>query len=470
MNYAKVIWATLLAVFVLFNSAFASKIEVDDSFDFKLAFDFAFSNNIDTLVLITSGGVYTTTDTVYLQVRHPMTIIAAPGLAQKPIITNSDANGTNLEMIRIHDDFTVEGVIFDGGHPVSHGMKYAMRVGPGPDGFPLPKVGLNVTIRDCDFVNLYQNKDLASDGHGFYFLKDVDAGTVRIEDCTFANTGYEAIRMSETEKYVIDRVVDTLIVRNTTFTNIDAEAIRFYADLDTATEDAYALFENLTVNGSATRMMFVKNNQNTIARNIIVTNSRQSGHGRDDYVMQIQQNGSHISHVDTFNVNSFTSPPTASGRVSGTKGATVDTTTVYGFDPEYANAALMDYTLSSTSPVCNLGHDGGPLGDRRWGGDCPPVGIEEPRPYINDFYLRQNYPNPFNPSTIISYFLPKSADVSLRIYDVRGSLVETIVNSVQAAGEHQFTWNAEGYAAGVYMYTLKVGGDKAETRKMILLK
>ena len=453
------------------NPLFASKIEVDDQFDFKLAMDFAFNNMIDSLVLVTDGGVYTTTDTVYFQVKHPLTIVAAPGLTNKPILTHSDANGTQLEIFRVHNDFVVEGVVFDGGHPATHGMKYAIRVGEGPDGFPQPKVGLNVTIRNCDFVNFYEDKDLSKDGHGFYFLTGVDAGTIRIEDCSFANTGYEAIRISETEKYPIDRALDSLIVRNCTFTNIDAECIRFYADLDTSTQDAYALFENLTVNASATRMMFVKNNRGTIARNILVTNSRESGHGRDDYVLQIQELGSVVSHIDTFNVNSFTAPEPGSGRISATKGGTVDSSTVYGYDPNYADPGNLDYTLANNSQVCNKGFGGVAISDQRWAGNCDAVGIDDDR--FNtpvEFYLRQNYPNPFNPGTVISYFLPKNGAVVLRVFDITGAEVTTLVNEIQSAGEQQVTYDASGLTSGVYFYRLDVNGVTSETRKMMLLK
>ena len=115
-----------------------------------------------------------------------------------------------------------------------------------------------------------------------YFLKGVIAGTVIVEDCIIQNTGDEAIRMTETEKFAAERVLDTLIVRNTTFTNIDAECIRFYADTDTATADAYVLLENLTINNSATRVMYIKNNQYATARNIIVSNARLPGSDRQD--------------------------------------------------------------------------------------------------------------------------------------------------------------------------------------------
>lgn len=89
--------------------------------------------------------------------------------------------------------------------------------------------------------------------------------------------------------------------------------------------------------------------------------------------------------------------------------------------------------------------------------------------------LRQNYPNPFNPVTTITYDLPATAEVTLTVYDVLGKTVRTIVpGQVQAAGEHNATWDAtddagQRVASGVYLYVLDTG-DSRMTRRMTLLK
>ncbi len=98
-------------------------------------------------------------------------------------------------------------------------------------------------------------------------------------------------------------------------------------------------------------------------------------------------------------------------------------------------------------------------------------GIETPR---GDFALDANFPNPFNPNTTIRYNLPQPAYVELRIYDVRGALVRTLVAEHQAAGEKQVVWDGRldsglQAASGVYFYQLRT--DKFNrTRKMILLR
>lgn len=85
------------------------------------------------------------------------------------------------------------------------------------------------------------------------------------------------------------------------------------------------------------------------------------------------------------------------------------------------------------------------------------------------FALHQNYPNPFNPSTVISYRLPRRTHVELTVYNLRGEEVRTLVDQSQSAGEHKVEFTAINLANGVYVYTLKAGGQSL-VRKLVLLK
>ena len=86
-----------------------------------------------------------------------------------------------------------------------------------------------------------------------------------------------------------------------------------------------------------------------------------------------------------------------------------------------------------------------------------------------EFGLSPAYPNPFNPSTTISYQLPAPGSVLLAIYNVNGQLIEELVSSMQEAGYHQITWNADSQPSGLYFVRM-TAGDYVSTQKMLLLK
>jgi len=94
--------------------------------------------------------------------------------------------------------------------------------------------------------------------------------------------------------------------------------------------------------------------------------------------------------------------------------------------------------------------------------------------------LEQNYPNPFNPSTTIKYSIPNvetlratSQQVTLKIYDILGREVITLVNKQQKAGSYEVQFDASGLTSGIYFYKLNSGtsaGSVTKSMKMILLK
>ncbi len=93
---------------------------------------------------------------------------------------------------------------------------------------------------------------------------------------------------------------------------------------------------------------------------------------------------------------------------------------------------------------------------------------------LNSF---QNYPNPFNPTTNITFRIAEFGFVSLKIYDILGNEVATLINEEKLPGEYRVSFNASGLSSGIYFYKLRVGnsstGSKqvlSETKKMILLR
>jgi hypothetical protein len=115
------------------------------------------------------------------------------------------------------------------------------------------------------------------------------------------------------------------------------------------------------------------------------------------------------------------------------------------------------------------------------------LSADEPSAIVNDFKLEQNYPNPFNPSTKIKFTIPsviasvtkQSQLITLKIYDVLGNEIATLVNEELSPGEYEVEFSAKGGSAsggnaysltsGMYFYTLRAG-DFVQTKKMVLLR
>jgi len=85
------------------------------------------------------------------------------------------------------------------------------------------------------------------------------------------------------------------------------------------------------------------------------------------------------------------------------------------------------------------------------------------------YLLEQNYPNPFNPTTKIKFAIPKSSFINLKIYDILGREVATLINEDKPSGTYEETWNTANVSSGVYFYQLK-SGNYIQTKKMILFK
>ena len=103
-----------------------------------------------------------------------------------------------------------------------------------------------------------------------------------------------------------------------------------------------------------------------------------------------------------------------------------------------------------------------------------PVGVTQKDFQPASYNLFQNYPNPFNPSTVISYSIPKSSNVTLKIYDVLGREVKTLVSTEQVNGLHSIQWNGDNnygsrVSSGIYLYRIEAG-DFIQTKKMLLIK
>jgi len=99
-----------------------------------------------------------------------------------------------------------------------------------------------------------------------------------------------------------------------------------------------------------------------------------------------------------------------------------------------------------------------------------PTSVERLDDIIPSAYgLQQNYPNPFNPTTTIQYDLLEASNVILKIYNLQGKKISTLVSGRFSAGKYEIEWDASGVASGIYYYQLQAN-EFVETKSLILLK
>ena len=98
-----------------------------------------------------------------------------------------------------------------------------------------------------------------------------------------------------------------------------------------------------------------------------------------------------------------------------------------------------------------------------------PNGVKDENTNPYTFNLAQNYPNPFNPSTKISYTVAERNNVILKVYDMLGREVTTLVNTTKDAGNYEVNFDASNLASGLYIYKIQAG-NFVQSKKMLLLK
>ncbi|MGE5402656.1 MAG: T9SS type A sorting domain-containing protein [Ignavibacteriales bacterium] len=139
--------------------------------------------------------------------------------------------------------------------------------------------------------------------------------------------------------------------------------------------------------------------------------------------------------------------------------------------PEWPLPEATDLKYTNTTLMAGA-TDGKPVGDPYWFTGLTPTGVKEnyKATVPGSFTLYEAYPNPFNPSTTIRFDLPENGNISLKIYDIQGRLVQTVVdNSFKVRGTYEYKVNMNKLSSGIYMYTLQQNG-RVQTKKMALLK
>jgi hypothetical protein len=210
------------------------------------------------------------------------------------------------------------------------------------------------------------------------------------------------------------------------------------------------------------------NNRNVIS---LVLNDTNIFAGTDFYNGVYRSSNNGLNWVQTSLSNQWVRSLAITGTnvFAGTDGNGVFITTNYGQNWIQKNEGLGNlyiYALTIENGYVFAGTFGGSVWRRSLTEliGIKPISSEIP----NEFYLYQNYPNPFNPATTIKYDLPKSGDVSIKVYDLLGKEIYSM-NEFKLAGTYSFRFDGTNHASGVYFYKIEAG-SYVDTKKMVLLK
>jgi len=436
----------------------------------------------DTLILNTDGGIYPITPA---EIQVPLVIRGNDGTTNRPIIVTH--NTAAARVIWPRNDLTLKDLIidgYDGATATYDSIRYIFQHSTTSGSFNETP---DLKVYDCEIRNIYRYADpeFSTDGTIFDIASGARCGDVVFERNTFANTGDEALRSINTHKTPLaldNKCWDSFTVRNCTFNNIRGSSIKIESDGDSTTVDGDVLIENNTFYGCYRRVIWERDFANSVMRNLLITYSitGNDNFGGTETLVSFQREGSTLANVDSF----------ACARINGTDtvvilqayrvevpsswancygAGIIDSATLYGIDPQFADPENGDFTIPQGNALLTLGNDGLGIGDRRWTGQL--TGIRE----INngqvpaDFSLSQNYPNPFNPQTKIQFTLATPSNVSLIVYNVVGEEVAQLVNEFKNSGNFEYTFDSAGLSSGVYFYTLKTA-NFVSTKKMIVMK
>ncbi len=339
----------------------------------------------DTLVLTTDGGQYQNDDELKPDSSLTLTIMAAPGLKDRPVLTNNGPDGTK-DIIRLYGDLTLIGLEFDGLAGMEGlNAKYAIRTGTGSgDAGTNVKKGYVLKIIDCYFHDIVAG----SDGNAFRGYSQTMADSIIVRNTLVFNTGKEGIRVRDEDS---DRPgfgffnVKYFEVSNSTFWEIKNDAISVYGgDQDPNTPGPEVVIDKVTMHNVGHYLLNLKYVDNaTVTNTIMVNNYDIVNETGKTLGAPWLETAATLSHSDTLNVSD-------DGAWTGETGdGDPNTPTIinlYAVDPMFVDAAKGDFTLMEGSPLIGEGQDGTTLGDSRWAPKTP----EMPKPSIRKIPAGQN--------------------------------------------------------------------------------
>ena len=404
----------------------------------------------DIIELTTSGGEYLNDSD--MNVYEPITIRAAAGLAEMPVIKNNEPDESTRVVFDIFDSLHLDGIEIDGQAGTDFNAKYLLRIRNSGSNLVDSTTVLRVT-------NSYIHDVIAgSDGNFLRQYTATYADSVIFENVLFDNSGKEGIRIKDESSERPNMGffnVGYFEMSNSTMANTAQAAIYVYGgDSDPATPEPEFVVDRLTCYNCGH-----KNGRSIWPRDIYaatITNSNIAN-SKDDGEYTIKLYGdSQISYTNLFGV----SPLVLEGNSMSSN--------MHEVDPEFANPDSLDFMLPSTSSLLSAGSDGGPVGDPRWVPVVRP-GTEGDVVSGAHGFLGQNYPNPFNGRTVIPYQVDRPAHVRLEVYDILGRRVAQIADGMHAPGEYRVQLDMPGKAPGHYLYTLVIDGQ-VQRRTLVLIR
>ena len=399
----------------------------------------------DIIELTDSGGEYLNDDQINIEV--PLTVRAAAGLADKPVIKNNEPDESTRVVFRIYDDFTLHGVEIDGQAGTDFNAKYLLRIDDNDDGSGLQADGLNLKVYDSFLHDVVAG----SDGNFLRQYALTLADSVIFRNVVLNNSGKEGLRIkdeSSDNKAMGIHNVNYFEVSNSTIANTKADGIY----VDGGDEDAATPEPEFSVDGLTCYNCGSDNGRAIFPRNILnakITNSILAHSNTDKEGSVLIEGNSSITHSNLVEV----SPIKLSSEATQHN--------ILDLDPMFADPDNLDFTLGH-----RILQEAG-WGDPRW--TMGPVSSEDEIVLPTQMTLGQNYPNPFRGQTAIPYQIDEPGMATLEVFDMLGRQLTRVVNAHAAPGEYIVNLSLEGYAAGLYVYRLRVD-DQVEHRTLTLLK
>ncbi len=397
----------------------------------------------DIIELTDSGGEYLNDDQI--NVRMPLTVRAADGLAERPILKNNEPDENTRVVFRIYSSLHLDGIEIDGQAGTDFNAKYLLRI----DGDVDSSMVLKVT-------DSYLHDVVAgSDGNFLRQYTGTFADSLIFRNSIFSGAGKEGLRSKDESSNSGLYNFGYFEVTNSTFANTRQAAIYIYAgDGDDATPEPEVVMDRITCHNCGHgngRAFYPRGFQNVMITNSIIAN------GKTDSEFSVKLEGnSMISHSDTFMV--------APVVLNGTSTAT----DMYNIDPEFADPDNLDFTIPMANALRMAGTDGMGIGDMRWLASST-AAEDLIVPEEMSFVLGQNYPNPFRSQTTIPYRLEREGHITLELYDLLGRRVAQIKEGFESAGAHTVTVSMDQQAPGTYFYRLSVDGQ-VTWRKFVVAK